>query len=191
MVNSNYVKVGRLVRILRGPRADKVGIITSIVDTNRVLVENPGEKGMWRHVQSVKNIEPSALSVTVSTNASTKDVKAALAKKKILESWAKTGKAKSIASTKALANSSEFERYQLRVAKRQRAHIARKIFQARDEKENLSLHRVNLKKLEKAHAKFAGKKLKERHDRIKKFAAKKKAKRAGKGKNAGKSAARK
>jgi len=186
MVNANYVKVGRLVRILRGPRADKVGIITAIVDTNRVLIENPETKGMWRHVQSVKNIEPTKFSVPLHTNANGKEVKAALAKKKILDKWAKTGVAKAITVKQAFSNSTEFERYQLRVAKRQRASIARKLFQARDEKENLSLHRISLKKLEKQHSKFAAKKNKARHDRIKKFAAKKKAKRQGKGKNAGK-----
>ena len=187
MVNANYVKTGRLVRILRGPRADKVGVITAIIDTNRVLVENPGVKGMWRHVQSVKNIEPSKFAVALRTNADTKDVKAALAKKNIVAKWDGTVKAQKIAAKSALANSTEFERFQLRVAKRQRASLARKIFQAKDEKENISLHRVTIKKLEKQATKFADKKNKARHERIKKFAAKKKAKRAGKGKNAGKS----
>jgi large subunit ribosomal protein L14e len=187
MVNENYVKVGRLVRILRGPRADKVGVITAIIDANRVLVENPETKKMWRHVQSVKNIEPSKFSVPLATNADTKAVKAALAKKKVLEAWSKTCIARAISAKQALANSTEFERYQLRVAKRQRANITRKLFQARDEKENLSLHRQSLKKLEKVHTKFAAKKLAARHQRIKAFFAKKKAKRAGKGKNAGKS----
>jgi large subunit ribosomal protein L14e len=186
MVNANYVKVGRLVRVLRGPRADKVGVITAIIDTNRVLVENPETKGMWRHVQSVKNIEPTKFAVGLHTNANTKEVKAALAQKKVLDKWQKTGVARAISVKQALTNSTEFERYQLRVAKRQRASIARKLFQARDEKENLSLHRITLKKLEKSHAKFADKKNKARHERIKKFAAKKKSKRQGKGKNAGK-----
>jgi len=186
MVNTNYVKVGRLVRILRGPRADQVGVISAIVDTNRVLVENPEDKNMWRHVQSVKNIEPTRLCVPLHANAKTPAIKAALAKKNVLVAWKKTGKAKAISAKQAFANSSEFERYQLRVAKRIRATAARKLFQARDEKENISLHRASLKKLEKAHAKFADKKNKTRHERIKKFAAKKKAKRAGKGKNAGK-----
>jgi large subunit ribosomal protein L14e len=186
MVNENYVRVGRLVRVLRGPRADQVGIISAIIDTNRVLVENPEQKKMWRHVQSVKNIEPTKLSVPLTTNASAKQIKDALGKKKVLAQWAKTCTARAISANQALAKSSEFERYQLRVAKRQRANIARKLFQARDEKENLSLHRQALKKLEKTHKKFGDKKLAARHQRIKAYAAKKKAKRAGKGKNAGK-----
>ena len=186
MVNANYVKVGRLVKINRGPRADKIGIITAIVDSNRVLLENPEEKKMWRHVQSVKNIEPSKFAVKIQTNASTKDVKAALAKKKVIDAWNKTGKAKAIAAKQALAASSEFERYQLRVAKRQRASLSRKLFKERDAKEKISLNAINIAKIEKKHNKLVDKKMKERHDRIKKYAAKKKAKRAGKGKNAGK-----
>jgi large subunit ribosomal protein L14e len=189
MVNSNYVKVGRLVRVLRGPRADKVGVITAIIDTNRVLLENPEVKGMWRHVQSVKNIEPTKFAVGLTTNADGKAVKEALGKKKVLAKYAGTAKARAIAAKAALANSSEFERYQLRVAKRQRACLARKIFAEIDEKENVSLHRAQLKKLEKASKKFVDKKLAARHARIKAFFAKKKAKRAGKGRNAGKARA--
>merc|ERR1712100_14245 len=97
---------------------------------NRVLVENPEDNKMWRHVQSVKNIEPSKFSVPLTTNASTKKVKEALANKKALEKWSATNKAKSIAAKQALASSTEFERYQLRAALRQRASISRKIFQA-------------------------------------------------------------
>jgi large subunit ribosomal protein L14e len=190
MVSENYVKVGRLVRIVRGPRADKVGIITAIVDSNRVLVENPEDSKMWRHVQSVKNIVPTKFAVKVTTNASTDAVKKALTKKNVIAKYAKTVIASSIAAKQALAASTEFERYQLRAAKRQRANIARKLFAARDEKENLSLDRQALKRLEKKHAKFGDKKKAARHERIKKFAAKKKAKRAGKGKNAGKARAK-
>ena len=186
MVNQNYVKVGRLVRILRGPRTDKVGVVTAIIDTNRVLVENTEDNKMWRHVQSTRNIEPTKLAVQIPTNASSKKVKAALAAKNVLAKFANTGRAKAAAARTALANSSELERYQLRVARRQRASLARKLFQAVDEKENVSLHRQTVKKLEKQHNKFEQKKLAARHDRIKKFFAKKKAKRAGKGKNAGK-----
>uniref|UniRef100_A0A7S3XQU4 60S ribosomal protein L14 n=1 Tax=Heterosigma akashiwo TaxID=2829 RepID=A0A7S3XQU4_HETAK len=186
MVNQNYVKVGRVVRILRGPRTDKIAVISAIIDTNRVLVENPEDNKMWRHVQSVKNIEPSKFSVALPTNASTKKIKAALATKNVFAKYNGTVKAQSIAAKNALASSTELERYQLRVAKRQRAHIARKIFTVADEKENVSLHRQSIRKLEKQHSKFETKKLAARHDRIKKFFAKKKAKRAGKGKNAGK-----
>lgn len=190
MVNQNYVKVGRLVRVLRGPRADKVGIITAVIDSNRVLLENPEDKKMWRHVQSVKNIEPSKFAVALTTNASTKKVKDALSKKNVLAKYAATNKAKGVAAKQALAASTEFERYQLRAALRQRASISRKIFQAEDAKSNVSLHRQTITKLEKAHKKFETKKLAARHDRIKKFFAKKKAKRAGKGKNAGKKASK-
>ena len=182
MVSANYVRVGRLVRIIRGPRQDKVGVITDIIDANRVLVENPEDKKMWRHVQNLKNVEPLKFNVTVARNAPTKVVKAAMAEKNVLAKWSKSKKATKIAAAHALANSTDFERYQLRVAKRSRAHWTRKIFDANDTKAPVSWHATLAKKLERAHKKFEGKHLKARHDRIKKYFTALKAKKAKKGK---------
>ena len=180
MVGKNYIKAGRLVRILRGPRSNKVAVIKDIIDANRVLVENPEDKSVWTHVQNMKNIEPLKFSVPITRGASTKQIAAALAEKKVLAKWSATKKAKAISAEQALENSTDFERYQLRVAKRSRAHWARKLFDEADSKKPVSLRRKTVAKLERAQKKFADKKLKERHDRIKKFFAKRKAKKAGK-----------
>ena len=56
MVKSHYIRAGRLVRILRGPRQDRIGVIVDIVDGNRILVENPNDDKIWRHVQKIKNV---------------------------------------------------------------------------------------------------------------------------------------
>ena len=176
----SYVKVGRLARVLRGPRKDRVGIITAIIDQNRVLIENPQDEKMWRHVQSLQNIEPTKFAVPVGINASTKSLKAALEKKNIIASYNKTGKAKAVVATQALAASTDFERYQLRAAKRSRAHWSRKIFAARDAKENISFEAKRAKKPEKKNAKFESKGLKARHERIKKHFTARKAKKGSK-----------
>ena len=186
MVNTNYIKAGRLVRILRGPRADKVCVIKDIVDSNRIIVENPEDSKCWTHIQSLKNVEPLKFSVAVRRGAPTKDIKTALAEKKTLAKWSATKKARGIAATAALENSNDFERYQLRVAKRSKAHWARKLFDEADSKEAVTWHKKTAKKLQRAHKKYSDKKLKERHDRIKKFFTAKKAKKAAKGKKAGK-----
>ena len=154
MVKANYIRVGRLVRIMRGPRTDKVGIISDIIDANRVLIENPADEKMWRHVQNMKNIEPLSFKVDLQRNAKTAAIKAAVANSSAFTKWEKTGKAKKIAATQALAKSTDFERYQLRVAKRSRAHWARKIFDENDKKTPVSWNRVLAKKLSKNHAKF-------------------------------------
>mmetsp|Transcript_12489 Transcript_12489/g.38840 ORF Transcript_12489/g.38840 Transcript_12489/m.38840 type:complete len:161 (-) Transcript_12489:60-542(-) len=154
----SYVKIGRLVRILRGPRKDRVGIITAIIDANRVLVENPKDEKMWRHVQSLQNVEPTKFAVKVGQNASTKSLTAALEAKDVLAAYAKSGKAKAVAAAQALAGSTDFERYQLRVAKRSRAHWSRKIFAEKDAKQSISWHSKLAAKMEKTNKKIAGKK---------------------------------
>jgi large subunit ribosomal protein L14e len=176
----SYVKVGRLAKVLRGPRKDRVGVITAIIDQNRVLIENPHDEKMWRHVQSLQNIEPTKFAVQVGINASTKSLTEALAKKDIIAAYNKSGKAKAVVAAHALAASTDFERYQLRVAKRSRAHWSRKIFQARDAKESISFEAKRTKKIEKKNAKFEKKGLKARHERIKKHFTARKAKKGSK-----------
>ena len=178
----SYVKVGRLARVLRGPRAGRVGIITAIIDANRVLVENPKDEKMWRHVQSLQNIEPTKFAVSVGPNASTASLKKALEEKDILSKYVKTGKAKAVAAAQALETSTDFERYQLRVARRSRAHWSRKIFAARDAKETISWHAKAAKKLTRVNSKYESNKAKARQERIKKFFTAKKSKKATKGK---------
>ncbi|KAG5479143.1 hypothetical protein LSCM1_02996 [Leishmania martiniquensis] len=154
MVKSHYIRAGRLVRILRGPRQDRVGVIVDIVDANRVLVENPEDAKMWRHVQNLKNVEPLKYCVSVSRNCSTKALKDALGSSKALEKYAKTRTAVRVEAKKACAASTDFERYQLRVARRSRAYWARKVFDAKDAKEPVSWHKVALKRMQKKAAKM-------------------------------------
>ncbi|CAJ1025472.1 hypothetical protein, conserved [Leishmania shawi] len=131
MVKSHYIRAGRMVRILRGPRQDRVGVIVDIVDANRVLVENPEDAKMWRHVQNLKNVEPLKYCVSVGRNCSAKALKDALD-----------------------AASTDFERYQLRVARRSRAYWARKVFDEKDAKTPVSWHKVALKRMQKKASKM-------------------------------------
>ncbi|KAK7194803.1 60S ribosomal protein L14 [Novymonas esmeraldas] len=153
MVKSHYIRCGRLVRILRGPRQDRVGVIVDIVDANRVLVENPEDEKMWRHVQNLKNVEPLKYRVEVSRNCSAKALKEALDSSKALEKYAKTRTAARVEAKKACAASTDFERYQLRVARRSRAYWTRKAFDAKDAKAPVSWHKVALKQMKKKAAK--------------------------------------
>lgn len=156
MVKSHYIRAGRLVRILRGPRQDRVAIIVDIVDANRVLVENPADEKMWRHVQNLKNVEPLKFCVSVSRNCSSKALKAVVEESKVLEKYTQTRTATRLAAKKALAVSTDFERYQLRVAKRSCAHWTRKAFDENDAKSPVSWHKVALKKLQKKAGKVDG-----------------------------------
>jgi len=182
MVNSNFVKPGRLVRIIRGPRTDKVGVVTDIIDSNRVLISNPEDKKMWLHVQNLANLEPLKFSVAIKRGAKCKEVKEALAAKKTLAKYEKTTKARKIAAASALANSTDFERYQLIVARRVRSNLARKLFDESDKKDKLSWHSKTAAKLERNQKKYVDKRMKARHARIKAYFTKKTAKKQAKGK---------
>jgi large subunit ribosomal protein L14e len=153
MVAAHYIRVGRLVRILRGPRENKVGVITDIIDATRVLVENPEDHKMWRHVQSLKNVEPLKFNVAITRNPKASALKEALARSNALAKYAKTSSARHITASNALANATDFERYQLRVAKRSRAHWARKIFDENDTKKPVSWHAKLLRKISRSASK--------------------------------------
>lgn len=154
MVKSHYIRAGRLVRILRGPRQDHVGVIVDIVDANRILIENPTDRKMWRHVANVKNIEPLKYVANVSRNCSSKALRETLESSGVLARYAGTRTARRVEAKRALAASTDFERYQLRVARRSRAHWARKIFDENDAKTPVSWHKVALKKLQRKSAKI-------------------------------------
>ena len=185
---TNYIKVGRLVKVLRGPRENKVGVVTAIIDSNRILIENPADEKMWRHVQNLKNVEALKYATKIGPNASTKSLKAALAKKDIVKTFATSTKGKKIVAAKALLESTDFERYQLRVAKRSRAHWSRKLFAEADKKKKITWHTQLANKLTKVSKKFSDKKMKARHDRIKTYFTALKAKKAAKGKGGKKTA---
>ena len=186
MPHASYVKVGRLVRVRRGPRQDKVGVITAIVDANRDLGENSSDDKVYGPLQNLKNDAPLQKAVDIHANASTTQVKKALEAKKSLDKYSKTTGAKAIVAKQALAASTDFERHQLRVAKRSRAHWSRKVFAEMDTKQKISWHSQKAAKLEKVHKKFEGKKMKERHERIKTYFKNLKAKKAKQGKKTGK-----
>ncbi|CAD2218710.1 large subunit ribosomal protein L14e [Angomonas deanei] len=104
---------------------------------------------MWRHVQSIRNVEPLKFRVTIPRNPRTKALKEAIDTSKALDKYGATRTAKRIVAKQALAASSDFERYQLRVARRSRAHWTRKIFDENDVKTPVSWHKVALKRIQK------------------------------------------
>lgn len=143
----NYIKVGRLVSIRRGPHQGQLAIVVAILDARRVIIENPGV--ISRSVFNLNCLTPERFSISLTQNAPSRDLKKALEKKNVMAQYHKTGKAKRENATKALAESSEFERFQLRSALRSRAHWSRKIFAEKDATNKVSYDARKLARLEK------------------------------------------
>uniref|UniRef100_A0A7S1VK00 KOW domain-containing protein n=1 Tax=Sexangularia sp. CB-2014 TaxID=1486929 RepID=A0A7S1VK00_9EUKA len=123
MTNSmfkRFVEVGRLVYIAFGPDAGKIGVIVEIIDLNRILVESPSF--ITRKAVNLKHIYLTKQMVEgVSRGMRRGKVLKAWEAGKVTEKFNATAFAKKRAALAKRAESTDFERFQLRAAKKQRA----------------------------------------------------------------------
>ena len=124
---SRYVEVGRIVLINYGPETGKLATIIDIVDQNKCLIDGPEDiTGVSRQVIPYKRIALTDLTVKISRNARSKTLKKAWAEAEIESKWEKTSWAKKLAAKKKRANLSDFDRFKVMVAKKQKSAIIAK-----------------------------------------------------------------
>jgi large subunit ribosomal protein L14e len=129
MTFTRFVEVGRVVLINYGPETGKLATIIDIVDQNKCLIDGPMEiTGVARQVIPYSRISLTDLTVDVQMNARAKTLKAAWAKADTVATWEKTSWAKKLSSKKKRANLSDFGRFKVMVARKQKnALVAKKI----------------------------------------------------------------
>ena len=121
---SRYVEVGRVVLINYGPDAGKLATVIDIVDQNKCLVEGPDEiTGVKRQVISYRRIALTDLTVNIQSNARAKTLKAAWKEGDTLAKWEGSQWAKKLAAKKTRAGLSDFDRFKVMVAKKQKSRI--------------------------------------------------------------------
>ena len=121
---SRYVEVGRVVLINYGPDAGKLATVIDIVDQNKCLVEGPEEiTGVQRQVISYRRIALTDLTVNIQRSARAKSLKAAWKEGDTLAKWEGSQWAKKLASKKTRAGLSDFDRFKVMVAKKQKSRI--------------------------------------------------------------------
>jgi len=124
MTFTRFVEIGRVCLINYGPDAGKLCTIIDIVDANKCLVEGPPDlTGVIRQVLPYKRIALTDLKVKIPKNARQKTVKAAWEKSNVLAKWENTVWAKKLAAKKKRAAMTDFERFQLMVARKQKAAL--------------------------------------------------------------------
>lgn len=124
---SRYVEVGRVVFINHGPDAGKIATVIDIVDQNKCLIDGPEEiTGVQRQVISYKKVSLTDHKVTIQRNARAKTLKAAWAAEDILAKWEGSSWAKKLDAKKKRSNLSDFERFKVMVAKKQKSSIIAK-----------------------------------------------------------------
>jgi large subunit ribosomal protein L14e len=126
-VFKRYVEVGRVVLINCGPENGKLATIVDIVDQNKCLVDGPFEvTGVNRQVISYTHIALTDLTVKVQRNARQKTLVKAWKEGDVMAKWEATSWAKKLSSKKKRASLSDFDRFKVMVAKKQKAAIIAK-----------------------------------------------------------------
>ncbi|KAH8054171.1 hypothetical protein JL722_8899 [Aureococcus anophagefferens] len=121
---SRFVEVGRVVLINYGPAEGKLATIIDIVDGNKCLVDGPATKtGVARQVIPFKRVALTDIVVKIPKNARQKTLNKAWDGADVLAKWDASSWAKKLAAKKKRASLTDFQRFQLMVARKQRSAI--------------------------------------------------------------------
>ena len=122
-----FVQVGRIVLINYGPDEGKLATIIDIVDQNKCLIDGPAEiTGVHRQVIPFTRISLTDLTIPIQRNARLKTLLAKWKEADTLAKWEASSWAKKLSSRKKRANLSDFDRFKVMVAKKQRSEIINK-----------------------------------------------------------------
>ncbi|KAJ3321032.1 60S ribosomal protein L14 [Boothiomyces sp. JEL0866] len=114
-----FVEVGRVVMITYGPDYGKLAVIVEIIDHGRVLVEGPEVK---RQAISFKRATLTAIKLEKIPRAiGSKALLAAIEKQDLNGLWAKTSWAKKVAKRELRANTTDFDRFKIMIARKKKS----------------------------------------------------------------------
>ena len=123
---SRFVEVGRIVLVNYGPDAGKLATIIDIVDGNKCMIDGPVPKtGVARQVIPFKRLALTDIVIKVPKSARQKTLVKAWDEEKVEETWAATSWAKKLARKKVRASLTDFQRFQLMVARKQKAALVK------------------------------------------------------------------
>mmetsp|Transcript_26317 Transcript_26317/g.43953 ORF Transcript_26317/g.43953 Transcript_26317/m.43953 type:complete len:134 (-) Transcript_26317:227-628(-) len=127
MAFKRFVEVGRVVLINYGPDAGKLATIIDVVDQNKCLVDGPADiTGVTRHVIAYKRIALTDFTVKIERSSTQAEIKAAWESADTKSKWEATSWAKKLSSKKKRADLSDFGRFKVMVAKKQKSAIIAK-----------------------------------------------------------------
>uniref|UniRef100_A0A6T5XYL5 Large ribosomal subunit protein eL14 domain-containing protein n=1 Tax=Thalassionema nitzschioides TaxID=33649 RepID=A0A6T5XYL5_9STRA len=124
---SKYVEVGRVVLINYGPLSGKLATIIDIIDQNKCLIDGPADlTGVTRQVISYKRIALTDFTVKIERTSTVDEIKAAWGEAETMSKWEATSWAKKLAAKKKRADLTDFDRFKLMVARKQKSAIIAK-----------------------------------------------------------------
>merc|ERR1712032_816566 len=112
--------------ITYGPCSGKMCTIVDIVDQKRVVVAGPESlTGVRRHMMPIKRLSLTDLKATIPRGALEKTLKLALDKDEVMKKWSASSWGKKLAAKEARSNMTDFDRFKLMVAKKNRAKVVK------------------------------------------------------------------
>lgn len=120
-----FMEVGRVVLINYGPDKGKLATVIDIVDQNKCLIDGPNT-GVARQVISYTRIALTDFKVDIQRNARQKTIIAKWKEADVQQKWDACSWAKKLAARKKRASLSDFDRFKVMVAKKQKAEIIAK-----------------------------------------------------------------
>jgi large subunit ribosomal protein L14e len=117
-----FMEVGRVVLINYGPFEGKLATVIDIVDQNKCLIDGT-LTGVPRQVISFSRVALTDLTVKIQRNARQGTLAKAWAEADTLNAWNNSSWAKKLSSRSKRANLSDFDRFKVMVAKKQKSAI--------------------------------------------------------------------
>ena len=126
---TRYAEVGRVVLVNYGKDEGKLATIIDIVDGNKCLIDGPADlTGVDRQLIPFSRLSLTDLTVKIHRNARAKTLKAAWTAGETQSKWDESSWAKKLAAKSKRASLSDFDRFKVMVAKKQKsAIIAKKV----------------------------------------------------------------
>ena len=122
---TRFVEVGRVVLINYGPDAGSLAVVVNLVDTQRVLIDGPQDAtGVSRQIINMKRIALTDIVLEgIERDCDSKTLSAAYTSQGIASKWNSTTWAKKLKAKKARAATSDFDRFKVMIAKKQRSKL--------------------------------------------------------------------
>lgn len=122
MPYKRMVEIGRVALVTFGPDAGKLCTIIDVIDENRVLVDGPVSiTGVHHQEIGFKRLMLTDFKVEVKRNARQKALTTAWEEADVMAKWSATAWAKKLENKKKRAAMSDFDRFEVMLARKKRA----------------------------------------------------------------------
>ncbi|KAH8089633.1 putative 60S ribosomal protein L14 [Filobasidium floriforme] len=123
-----FVEVGRVVLVNDGPSAGKLAVIAEIIDHNRALIDGPNSS-VPRQAIAYRHLILTPYTIPALPRAAgTGVIRKAFEKSQVGDKWQASSWAKKLAARDARKKSTDFERFEVGLLKRQRRDLVRKAY---------------------------------------------------------------